>query len=236
MPLRTIGMLLALLLLAAGCGDRNPVADDGHGQFASPSTCASTVAGAAEVARVDLDGDGTADPIHAVPATGRCGPLLSAVVGGRQDTVALGEGLPVRAAGSFAISVPGRAGQVVMVLEQHPRGGFQAHLFGYAGGKLEELQVDGKPIFPFVATDTLSTPLAATCTEGGFEVTTAQAHQPIGVVPAWDIQRTTYELDGNAVTTNAITVVADNVLDGQLRRKYADLVHHRLFENCRAGS
>ena len=94
------------------------------------------------------------------------------------------------------------------------------------------LSADGKPVFPFVATDVTTDPLTARCTADGFEVLHARAHTPIGVVPAWDVDRTTYTVDGNQVTASAATEIADNVLDEELPKKYADLVGYRLFENC----
>jgi hypothetical protein len=224
------------LLVAAGCGDDGRGAAHPRGQVASPAACPSTPAGAADVTSADLDGAGTADRIRYVPATGRCGPLLVATVGGRALSVALDDDLPVRAASSFSISVAGRDGDIAVVRQEHPRGGFQAHLYGYADGRPEELEVDDTPIFPFVATDTLSTPLTATCLDRGFEITQARAHQPVGAAPTWDIEQTTYTVDGNTVTKGATTEVADDVPDGQLSATYADLVQHRLFANCRARS
>lgn len=163
------------------------------------------------------------------------GPALSADVDGRAITAHVDGDLPVRDGDLQAVQIPGRTGEVLLVEQQHPRGGFQARLYGYADGNLAELTVDGEPIFPFVATDVLESPLSARCAPGGFEVTEARAHEPVGVVHAWDIDRTSYSVDGNTVTKGATTEIADNVLDEDLSKKYSDLVHYRLFENCRVA-
>ena len=236
MTLRVLAILLAVVSLAAGCGDDHPVADDGDGQFASAPACASTSAGTADVARADLDGDGTPDTIAFHPSTGSCGPFLSAAVNGKESTTTLDDELAVGPDGSFAVRIPGRSGDIAVLRQEHPRGGFQIVLVAWsAGAGLSTLNVDERPLFPFVATDVESTPLTARCVEGGVEIIQARRHEPIGVVPAWDVERTTYTVNGTTVTRGGTTQVADNVLDKQLRARYADLVHHRLFENCRAA-
>jgi hypothetical protein len=230
-----LGWLLLLGLLVGGCG--NDAGGPGTTGTAPATACPSDRADAVAVAKADLDGDGVKETIDYQQASTHCGPYLVVTVDGRATTAALDEDLPVRAGGSFAISVPGRTGDLAVLSQEHPRGGFQVVLAGWSAGTgLSTLNVDDRPIFPFVATDTLSTPLSASCTADGFEVTRATAHQPIGVVPAWDVERTAYTVNGTTVTSGGTTKVADNVLDRQLRTRYADLVHHRLFGNCRATS
>ena len=183
--------------------------------------------------RADLDGDGTLDDVDFMSPSGECPGGLTSSVPGLQHAPSLEWTTPPTPADTHVVDVPGRSGHLVLLLEQHPRGGFQTHVFGYADGKLEELTVDGDPVFPFVATDVQTTPLSARCTEGGFEVLAARAHQPVGIMPAWDIDRTTYTVDGNRLTQGPTTEVADNVLQQNLERRYRDLVAHELFANCR---
>jgi hypothetical protein len=229
-----LGLVLGVPLVLAGCGDQT---DDRPGSATSP-TCPEPAAHgkAVEVLRADLDGDGTADRISSVPATSSCRAAVIASVGGHEGSVPLDDALPIPSGSSFAITVPGRQGELAVVRQEHPRGGFQVHLIGYADGKLGELTVDGRPVLPFVATDAMTTPLAAGCVADGFEVTDARAHQPIGVMPAWDVYRTTYRVDGTEVTRGETAEVADNVLDPQLRSGYRKLMHYSLFQNCRATS
>lgn len=226
-------LLVALLL--AGCGDEGSErAAPDRTPSASPGSCVPASAESGPVSDPDLDGDGAADSVEFV-AHRDCPGAFVAHVGEENFVVQIREEQPVRAEDMQVLELPGRTGEVLLVTVQHPRGGFQARLFGYADGAFEELTVDGDPIFGFVATDTNSSPLSASCVDGGFAVSEAVAHEPIGVVPAWDVFRTTYAVDGNSVTKGPREEVADNVLDAELETTYRALTRHRLFEDCRAG-
>ncbi len=240
MRMRVLGILVVLpvvlLVVLAGCGD-----DTGTTGASGEPSQAPTVAclghGSPAGTSLDLDGDGTKDQItiNGAPAGAGCRDALIAEVGGHELVAELAGDAPPASGDLAAVRVPGRTGDLLLTTAKHPRGGFQATLYGYADGELAELTVDGKPIFPFVATDALTDPIAATCVDGGFEIDHARRHEPIGVVPAWDVDQTTYTIDGNTVTKGATTEVADNVLDKELHQKYSDLVDYSLFENCRSG-
>jgi hypothetical protein len=235
MRLRVLGILIVLPLMLAGCGDSD---SDDTGAAGDPSAGSSTVCAgqpAPPEATVDLDGDGTADAVRVDDAVreGTCADSVVAEINGTEVVAAMEYGLPVSAGDMSAVRLPGRTGDLLLITAQHPRGGFQAILYGYADGRLEELTAGGAGLFPFVATDSLSDPLSARCVENGFEILRARAHEPAGVVHAWDIDRTTYTLDGNTVTKGAPTKVADNVLDKQLHRTYRPLTRYSLFANCR---
>jgi hypothetical protein len=232
-----LGVAIALPLLLAGCGDAGGT-PPGSAASASPSgtvdACVRESGGTGPRATVDLDGDDAPDSVEFV-AFADCPDGLEAEVGDQHPVAALAGDLPVTADDMVAVQVPGRTGQVLLVRQRHPRGGFQARLFGYADGRFEELTVAGQPVFGFIATDVTTTPTAARCVADGFEITQAKAHEPIGVLPAWDVFRTTYAVDGNTVTRGATTEIADNVLDDQLQRQYGDLVGYELFGNCLAS-
>jgi hypothetical protein len=227
---------VVMSLLLAGCGDETDATTTEPSTAPSTSACARGDQPDVPLARADLDGDGAVEPVSFSPPAGDCpGALTTEALDADAGPTLDWDPQPTSRDASV-VRIPGRSGDLVVLLEQHARGGFQVHLFGYAAGTLEELLVNGKPVFPFVATDVTSTPLAATCTVDGFEVTEARAHQPVGVAPAWDVDRTTYAVDGNTVTEGATTEIADNVLDDQLRTQYRNLVQHSLFENCRTAS
>jgi len=234
--MRTAALTSLLLagLLVAGCGQAGSTPDTVG--TAPADACPSTPDDGVVVAHADLDGDGTADPITYLPATAHCGPLLSSTVHGEQGSTILDDDLPVHPADSFAISIPGRGGDVAVIVQKHPRGGFQVVLLGWsAGAGLSTFNVDDRPLFPFVATDVEPAPIAARCVQDGLEIDQARRHSPIGVVPAWDIDRTRYTLNGTTATAGATQEVADNVLEKQLRTEHRDLVRQSLFENCRVG-
>lgn len=234
-PIRSAapGLVVGLVLVLSGCGD------DGGSESGTPSpsaaTCAATAGEPAATVTVDLDGDGTAETVDHVthPAGSGCPDVLTAEVRGQRVSARVDSDLPVRPEDLAVVRVPGRDGDLLLLTAQHPRGGFRAHLFGYADGEFAELTAGGAPLFDFIATDVLTTPTSATCQDGGFVVTQAKAHEPIGVVPAWDVFRTTYTVDGNEVTKGPTTEVADNVLDEQLHQQYAALVDYAFFEDCR---
>ncbi|MGY2874824.1 hypothetical protein ACVW00_002014 [Marmoricola sp. URHA0025 HA25] len=231
-----LAALLAVVL--GGCGDQRADPKAQAPSTPTSSWCRSEPDAAPVAVAADLDGDGKTEEVTYAAAGKQCpgAGSLSARVSGHDVVAVVEEELPVTAGELEALRIAGHQGDVVLMTPRHPRGGFDVHLFGYADGKLAELRVDGKPVVPFVATDTMTTPLAATCTADGFDITEGRAHQPIGIAPAWDVYRTSYTVHGLTVAKGPTTEVADNVLDEQLRSKYRGLVDHSLFENCRAGS
>jgi hypothetical protein len=233
-PRSASALVVALGLALSGCGN------DGLDEHLNdlPKTGAAAclsdeqVGSSPILVTADLEGDGQAEPVQYGSGSGGCSSVLFARVDGERRGVQVDDALPVTAAATQVITMPGRTGQLVLLRQEHPRGGFQARLFGYAGGKLEELSVDGKPIFGFIATDSDGEPTSASCTANGFEVTRAVAHQPVGVAFAWDLKRTTYSVQGNEVTAGATTEIGDNLLPGQLEKRHPELLGHELFRNC----
>jgi hypothetical protein len=169
MRTRAVAGVLAALGLLTGCGS---TADPDAVGTASNHACldADARAKAVEVLRLDLDGDGKAEPVSYVPRTPTCAPLVIATVDGHAGSVPLDDDLPVVAARSFAITVPGRVGDLAVLRQEHPRGGFQIVLFSWSGGTVSTLNADDAPVFPFVATDVMETPLSARCVADGFDI------------------------------------------------------------------
>ena len=134
----------------------------------------------------------------------------------------------------YGVDVPGRQGSLVVTRQNHPRGGYQLRIFALDNNVLTELKHDGETLFPFVATDVEEQPASIDCADNALVVTKAVPHQPVGVVAAWDVQRTTYTLENGTVTAGPTEEVADNVLPKQLGTKYPGLVEHAAFASCRA--
>ncbi len=227
--------LMALTLLA-GCGDDGGT--PGPGTSSGPSSergaaCAdsSAVDSADTLASIDLDGDGTREPVLLTAPGGECGDLLFAEVDGAPhglDTPALS---PMEDA-TRAVQLPGRKGELLLVEQGQVGGGYQPRLFGYARDGLAELVEDDKPVLPFVATDATVIPYTVSCARNGFVMDRAVAHEPPGVVFAWDIQRTTYRVKGTKVTHGKARETADNVLPERLGEEYPALARHDLFPDC----
>jgi hypothetical protein len=135
---------------------------------------------------------------------------------------------------TFDISVPGLADPLLVTRQDHPRGGFQLRVFAAEDGSWKELEVDGHSLVPFVATDVQEQPLSVDCAKGAIVVTRAVAHEPAGIAFAWDVQRTSYAVQGSQVTAGETEEVADNVLPKQLPTTYPGLGKHEAFTSCRS--
>lgn len=250
---RALAIPVLALVLLAGCGSAEQPKGSSAGDTpesasptASPSAsvdpCDQSEEGfaiARNLAKVDVNGDGTRDQVGLVePARSGCPPMVAVNVAagsvGPGITAEIPAGEPaVRSA--FGVDVPGRQGALVVTRQVHPRGGFQLRVFALADNVLAELKVDGRPLVPFIALDVQEHPLSIDCAGGGVVITEAVAHEPAGVVFAWDIKRTSYAVDGSQVTRGPTKEVADNVLPDQLDKNYPDLVKYTAFKSCRAG-
>lgn len=178
---------------------------------------------------VDLDGDKRPDALTYYPAKGGCQAYLAATIADSQLAAPL-PGIPVGARDLTVLTLPGHLGRIVLVRQQHPRGGFQATLFGYAHGTFEALTSGGKPLFPFIATDVLTTPYSAQCAARGFDIVRATLHHA-----TWTVLRTSYVLRGNDVSTVATSELASGLSDAQLGRRYGAAAHYDLFTGCPTG-
>jgi hypothetical protein len=230
--------LVALLLVGAGCGSAKSGTGDAESTASTPSStvvvCMGSGAGRL-LTKADVDGDGTSDQVRLKQASGACPPALVAATHAAHSPLAgdLSSGEPPVST-AFAVD-PGSGSQLVVTRADHPRGGYQLRVYAAGTDKLVELTSGGQPLLPFVATDVQEHPWSIDCSQDGLVFTEAVAHQPVGIVPAWDIEQTTYSLNGTTVTKDATTEVADNVLQQDLAAKYPDLVQHSSFESCRVS-
>jgi hypothetical protein len=185
------------------------------------------------VATADLDGGGQPSTVRlAGSRAGACADRLAAD-GGRWADVS---GLDLVPKPATVVHLHGADAPdlVLLAAAPHPRGGWQPHLFG-SGGRtgLTEVRSDGQPVVPFVATDGGAPPMTATCTpDGGVAVLTAVAHEPPGVILAWDVTETTYTVkDGRAQVTGS-KMVEEAAADPVLRKERPELFDGTLFADC----
>ncbi|MEO5711225.1 MAG: hypothetical protein ABIQ59_15565 [Nocardioidaceae bacterium] len=220
--MRHLGTAVVLTLLAA-CGSQTPKT--------VPDTDGCAGRGAV-VAKADLDGAGSAHAVRLTgPGTGPCADRLLARGGVSVDV----SGLDLVAARAKVVHLAGDAPDLVLLsAKPHPRGGAQWHLFG-AGGKsgLTELTEGGQPLVPFVATDGGAAPMTVTCTnDGGVGIVTAQAHEPPGVVLAWDVTLTSYSVESGRAVLQGRSSVAKAAADPTLHQEHPELYDGSLFADC----
>jgi hypothetical protein len=234
-------MLLAALLVLASCGSESTDGKTGAGKDeptpAKVGQCpvdSPAVVSARTIATADLDGDSKGDAIKLTAPDGDCANVLFAKLGEGFVHAQMPVGAPPLSK-AFAVEVPGREGALLVTRQDHPRGGFQLRLYAAGPDELVELKADDHPLIPFVALDVQERPLSVDCADGGVVLTEAVAHKPPGVAFAWDIQRTTYAVEGSEVTAGETQEIADNVLPAQLEAKYPDLVDYSAFKSCRAA-
>lgn len=239
---RTVAVLAAALVLLTGCGSGEAgtrgsprPASQPASPSGSPDACAAPSPGTFRIlGTADMDGDGTPDRVGTGTPDG-CPPALVVDLGSDPAVAAPlpTEQPPIRSV--FGVDVPGRQGSLLVTRQDHPRGGFQLRAFGLADGELEELQIEGRSLVPFVALDVQEHPWSIDCEDGGVVFTEAVASESAGGRAAWDIRRTAYNIDGNEVTAGPTKEIAGNVLPKQLAAKYPQLVRHTAFPSCRAA-
>ena len=229
--LAAVATITAVGALAAGCGGQE------HGgsthDAASWHGCSVTevTRHGRPVARADLDHDGRDESVRLVTA-GRCAGSLVVV----RDRVPTGidvSALGLRAEGARVVR-PHGGGELVLVRSRERGAGLeQAHLFAAPGQRLRELRrPDGAPLLPAVRVGGRTAPQAASCApRGGITVVVATAHEPVGIVLAWDVTTTTYDVRHGRVrsrSTEVLRAVAEPVLHRQAPELYAG----RLLGDC----
>jgi hypothetical protein len=242
--MKRVLVVVAALLVVAGCGsaeqsgggggDSTGAGSDAQAGSRTVGGCSADsaeVTGAKTLATADLDGDGTAEAVKLTAVTGECPSTLFAEMGESFISTTVPAEPPVTSA--YAVD-PGTH-DLVVTKADHPRGGYQLRVYAGTRDELAELEVDGQPLLPFVATDVKEHPWSIDCGDGGLVFTEAVAHEPVGVAAAWDIKQTTYDVNGTTVTAGPTKEVADNVLPQDLGKKYPDLVRHAAFASCRVS-
>lgn len=242
-PLRRTPMKRTLLLsvaatalLAAGCGQAQespPVAAPDQLSSCSAADSKPAIQSAKPIyASVDLDHDGVGNAVKVTDDASACPHLMFTRLGnGKVVSLDLGDTELTLDTGKRVV-VPNRDGDLLAVQQIHARGGFQEHLYGWDGKAFGEVTAAGRPVVPFVATDSTGGYLSVSCGDGALVLQEAVAHTPPGIVFAWDVEETSYTLDGNTATRGATRETADNVLDERLSSMFPQLVKREMFKGC----
>lgn len=247
---KSLSCLVLAGALAAGCADTG-AGESGSGEpSASPSSEAAptlfgdcradepAVRSAEPFARADLDGDGRPDTLSmTAQRQGPCGNALIAEIGGTLSGLSL-EDSEVDASTVQVIDLRDTERHLVMAqADPHPRGGYDLRLFGADGDEVGEVLVSGRPVLGFVATDGGGAPTTAIClADGNIATVTARTHKPPGIVLAWDVFRTTYQLDGTTVQDRSTQKTADGVIDPKLQGQLPALFDPgSYFADCTVG-
>jgi hypothetical protein len=216
MRLLAATVVLGIVTLSA-CGAADSTSSSASTATPSPSPSAGSscpnsgavVGQAVPLAKVDLAGDGTREAISVYRVHGCPDQLGEGMVVGKDQTWKPVEvpdpGTPITAA--FGVTLTGHHGQLLVTQQNHPRGGYQLHVYALADKKLVELQDRGNPLVPFVATDTRPISYAVNC-EGGSIVVSQAVAKTNG---RWDLRRTTFTVAGGTATKSDSGLVAGNL-------------------------
>lgn len=224
------GVAVTLAAVVVGCAGQDPTVPREAARWGDCDQEAFSRAGGT-VARVRIDSEDQPVTVKLVTGKGPCaGGLVvrygSGVTG--QDV----SGLDLEPDTAEVVSI---GEQAVLRIDGagHPRGGFQPHLFSVEEG-MAELSVNGGPLLPFVATDGGAAPMAVRCGRPGtVEVLTATTSEPPGVVLAWDVRRTTYEVHGSEATEIDSEQIRDHTADPLLHEQMPELFEPGgLLDNC----
>ena len=236
---RTLMLTLAAAgMLVSGCGQQasDPPTQAPQALVGCTQTQSKAAARhASDVpAEVDLDGDGSPDKVLITRDDAACPGVLFTTVKDRRYSAKVRDLAGLDLTSATRVSLPGRQGDLLALRAEHPRGGFQVQVYAFDDA-LGEVTAAGQPVVPFVATDTTDSYLSVTCADGALVVRQAVAHEPPGIVFAWDVRETRYAVDGLRATRGATREVADNVLDPQLGKEFPDVKHRRMFvKGCSA--
>jgi len=213
--MRTLGLLASLLLLGScGTAGGEDHIDAGPHPVNQEARCPVTGPVVGQL--------GTA--VHLV-AKGRCAGRLVArsATGSVIQSPPQPKALGLVATGSREATLKDGTRLLVLRGNVARRGGYTPWLVTADKGGISLLESHGESVLPFVATDGGGQPMTATCTADGFAVWTATAHVPAGVVLAWDVHRTSYQLVGGQARVTESKDVATSVADPTMRKRMPQL-------------
>lgn len=209
--LKAAAVVLGCLVTLAGCGSATSSSgsSDSREKSSASSSCASDAAAFAQstpVGTADVDGDGKPDAVKLTTGSKECPARLIAhvaegYVGGELP------GDDPAPASAFGVSLTGHDGDLLVTQQDHPRGGYQLHVFADGPDGLVELKDGEQPLIPFVATDTRPIPYTVDCTGNSIEVNEAVARSG----GTWDLGQKTYSVEGSVAKRTGVSVLSSNL-------------------------
>jgi hypothetical protein len=161
---------------------------------------------AKDVASVDVDGDGHVDAVKLTGSTGACPHVLFAKVADGYVSATVPSDAPGTTS-VFGVRLHGHDGALLVTRQDHPRGGYQLHVFASGSDGLAELKNGSQPLVPFVATDVRPISSSVDCRGSTIVVREAVA----GSSGTWDIRDSTYTVDGSSAASTGSKAVATKV-------------------------
>lgn len=224
--MRTLLLLLAATVLLGGCGEEHEL--ESPPQASQLDGCTTENFARTGTPVGTLHSNDRPVQLRLVPhGADRCPDSLIS----RSDSGVTGShvgDLDLDPATARVVRTPGA--DDLLLVESAPTGGStQPHLFAANG---QEVRFGGRLVLPAVDTGR-RTPVDAVCARAGhLVVVTAKAHQPPGIVLAWDVTRTTYAVQGDGAAPVGTATVARAVADPLLRRQHPELYDGRLLADC----
>jgi hypothetical protein len=230
--MRRLVVLLPLLVLlaVAGCGGRTGQVPPSASRWGDCDMAAFDDGGRVVVHRSPAEHDIWEVRLYG-PGRGPCANGLVARFGGGVEGADV-SGMDLDPGSVRLVRLRGTDAPVLVAASRPTADArVRTHLFGaYGGGRLTEVLLHGSPLLPVVATDGTLDPATATCEpDGHVAVWTATAHQPPGIVLAWDVRKTVYRIDGGTADAISSTLAEDGAADPLMRKKMPQLFQPDAF-------
>jgi hypothetical protein len=230
LPATALVLLVLSALTGCGAGEGPSTSDPGT---ASGSPSVPRCGGRARPADgADLDGDGHAEEVR-LTTGGTCGDFVVAILDGRVSRAEVPGGLGPDTRATV-VHRPGDGRDLLLVPAATTRSSvLQPRLYGAGPDGVTEVTAHGEAWLPELDATRAAAPREASCAPGGrVRVLSARASRPPGIVLAWDLTRTTYQVRGTDAVVTGRRSVGRSLADPVLRRERPGLYDGRILTRC----